>query len=636
MVSIAEKLAEKQKEISIGEFFERNKHILGFDSLTKSLVTAVKEGVDNSLDACEEADILPDLIVEVEEIAEQEYKVCVEDNGPGIPKRNIADVFAKLLYGSRFHEIRQSRGQQGIGVSAVVMYGQLSTGRPTLVRSKVAEKDYAQEMEITLDTKKNKAEILSQDVVLWDDKEHGTRFETTIQGLLRRGKHSVFEYLKNTAIVNPHARVIYIEDGEKTVFKRATDQLPRKTEAVQPHIQGIELGTFSKMAKSTDRRRLSSFLVNEFSRISYNTAREICDVAEVDEKTKPGELDIGDCKKILKATEKVKIMAPETDCLSPIKSMLIKKGLKNVLKGYRPEFYAKPTTRDPAVFAGNPFQVEVGLVYGGNLPSEGAVRILRYANRVPLLYKKSGCATTTAIRNIDWRIYGLDQRGGKGMPNGPAIILIHVASTRVPFTSEAKDAIADIPEVVEEIEKALRECARDMRTHLNKGKRRKKISKKFMIVKDLLPMIAEKSAAIVNKDPPSLDKVMTNIMGVVYIENGFEWNKEGCKGNININNYTPRKRKMTVYLEKPYPETVLVSSDPEPDHDGDYLKWKLDTLDPSFSHDISFEFDGGVEKEDVEGAEIYIDGVPETKLIGAEPLPDDWDIEMAEIEKGGD
>ncbi|MFO7991360.1 MAG: DNA topoisomerase VI subunit B [Thermoplasmata archaeon] len=636
MVSIAEKLADKQKEISIGEFFERNKHILGFDSLTKSLVTAVKEGVDNSLDACEEADILPDLVVEVEEVAEQEYKVCVEDNGPGIPKRNIADVFAKLLYGSRFHEIRQSRGQQGIGVSAVVMYGQLSTGRPTLIRSKVQEKDYAQEMEMTLDTKKNKADIISQDVVLWDDKEHGTRFETTIEGLLRRGKHSVFEYLKNTAIVNPHAKITYIEDGETTVFKRATDQLPRKTEAVQPHIQGIELGTFAKMAKSTDRRRLSSFLVNEFSRISYNTAREICDVAEVDEKTKPGEMDIGDCKKILKATEKVKIMAPETDCLSPIKSMLIKKGLKNVLKGYRPEFYSKPTTRDPAVYAGNPFQVEVGLVYGGNLPSEGPVRVLRYANRVPLLYKKSGCATTTAIRNIDWRIYGLDQRGGKGMPNGPAIILIHVASTRVPFTSEAKDAIADIPEVVDEIEKALRGCARDMRTHLNKGKRRKKISKKFMIVKDLLPMIAEKSAAIVNKEPPSLDKVMTNIMGVVYIENEFKWNGGSCSGVININNYTPRKRKMTVYLEKPYPETVLVSSDPEPDLDGDYLKWKLDTMDPSFNRQISFEFDGGVEKEDVEGAEIYIDGVPETKLIGAEPLPDDWDIEIAEIEKGGD
>ncbi len=635
MASIAEKLADKHKEISIGEFFERNKHILGFDSLTKSLVTAVKEGVDNALDACEEAEILPDIIVEIETIGEQEYKVCVEDNGPGIPKRKIANVFAKLLYGSRFHDIRQSRGQQGIGVSAVVMYGQLSTGKPTLVRSKIIEKDYATELKITLDTKKNKPDILSQDVVLWEEKEHGTRFETCIEGLLRSGEHSVFEYLKNTAIVNPHTQITFISDGETIVFKRATDQLPPKTKAVKPHIEGIELGTFVKMMKSTERRRLSSFLVNEFSRISYRTVKDICSEAGIGERAKPSEMTIEDCKKILKATGNVKIMAPETDCLSPIKSMLIKKGLKNVLKGYQPEFYAPPTTREPSVYSGNPFQVEVGLVFGGDLPSDGPVKVLRYANRVPLLYKKSACATTTAIKKIDWRIYGLDQRGGKGMPSGPAIILVHVASTRVPFTSEAKDAIADIPEVVDEIEKALRECARNLRTHLNKGKRRKKISEKFMVVNDLLPLIAEKSAVIVGKEPPSLEKVMTKIMGVVYVKNTFEKDGKKWVGNININNFTSKKRKLTVYMEKPYPDTVLISSDPEPVYNGDHLKWKLDTLKSSLSRNIRFEYNGTLVKEDLSGIDVYIEGVTETDLIGADPLPDDWDIEVAEIEEGG-
>ncbi len=634
MESIAEKLAGKQKEISIGEFFERNKHILGFDSLTKSLVTAVKEGVDNALDACEEAEILPEIMVEIHTVDDQEYLVCVEDNGPGIPKRKIADVFAKLLYGSRFHDIRQSRGQQGIGVSAVVMYGQLSTGKPTIVRSKVLEKDYAIEMSITLDTKKNKPDIISKDVVLWEEKEHGTRFETHIEGLLRSGDHSVFEYLKNTAIVNPHAKITYICDDETIVFKRATEQLPPKTKAVKPHIRGIELGTLVKMVKSTDRRNLSSFLVNEFSRISYRTVKDICTEAGIDEKTSPSDMEISDCKKILKATEKVKIMAPETDCLAPIKSMLIKKGLKNVLKGYKPEFYAPPTTREPSVYAGNPFQVEVGLVYGGNLPSEGAVGVLRFANRVPLLYKKSACATTTAIKNIDWRIYGMDQRGGKGMPSGPAIILVHVASTRVPFTSEAKDAIADISEVVEEIERALRDCARSMRTHLNKGKRRKKMAEKFMVAKDILPMIAEKSAAIVGKETPSLEKVMTKIMGVVYVENSFKKNGKKWSGTIDINNYTSKNRKINVYMEKPYPDTVLISSEPEPINNGDHLKWKLDSLKPSKGQVIQFEYNGDLEKNDLTGIEVYIEGVPETELIGADTLPDDWGIEMAEIKEG--
>lgn len=632
--SIAEKLAEKQKEISIGEFFERNKHILGFDSLTKSLVTAVKEGVDNSLDACEEANILPEIIVEIEEVDDKEYRVAVEDNGPGIVKRNIPDVFAKLLYGARFHDVRQSRGQQGIGVSAVVMYGQLSTGRTAKVRSKVKEKDYAVEMEIAMDTKKNKGDIISQEVVLWDQKEHGTRFETTIQGLLRGGDHSVFEYLKNTAIVNPHAKITFHCDGETTVFKRATDQLPPQTVSVKPHIEGIELGTFVKMAKECKRRKLSAFLVNEFSRISYRTAREICDTAGIDEGVAPDSLALGDCKKLLAATEKVKIMAPETDCLSPIKSMLIKKGLKNVLKGYRPDFYAPPTTRDPCVYGGNPFQVEVGLVYGGDLPSEGQVDILRFANRVPLLYKKSGCAITTAVKNIDWRIYGLEQRGGKGMPSGPAIIMVHVASTRVPFTSEAKEAIADIPIVVEEIERGLRECARHMRTHLNKEKRRKDVYRKFMIVKDLLPLIAEKSATIVGKDTPPLDKVLTKIMGVVYVESSHQWEKDGCTVYVEVNNYTTRKRKLNVIMEKPYPDNVVIDPEPAPKHDGEYLEWELDTLKPSETGAIRFKLDGGVKKEDMAGVELYIEGVKETELIGAEPLPDDWDVEIAEIERG--
>ncbi len=633
MASIAEELADKQQEISVGEFFERNKHILGFDSLTKALVTTVKEGVDNSLDACEEASILPKIKIEIEEVDEKEYRVAVEDNGPGIVKRKIPEVFGKLLYGSRFHEISQSRGQQGIGVSAVVMYGQLTTGRATTVRSMVKEKDYATEMDIILDTKKNEPDVQNEEVVLWEDKEHGTRFETTVKGLLRRGKHSVFEYLKNTAIVNPHARIVYKRDGEETVFKRATDQLPEETESVLPHLKGIELGTLAKMAKSSDRRTLKSFLKHEFSRISYSKSEEICKKAGIEEKTNPGDLEVEDCKKVLNAAEEVKLMSPKTDCLAPIKSMLIKKGLKNVLKGDHPEYYAPPTTREPEVYSGNPFQVEVGLVYGGDIPKDSPVRVLRFANRVPLLYKKGGCATTTAIKNIDWRIYGLDQKGGKGMPSGPAVILIHVASTRVPFTSEAKEAIADIPAVVEEIERGLRDCARNLRTHLNKEKKRKKVKKKFTVVNDILPMIAQKSADLLGKEPPELDTSMTKIMGVVYIEKEYDWNDGRCEVKIDIMNYTPKKRELNVFFEKPYPETELLSSEPTPDHQGDHLEWKLEDLRSSEKTTLKLQFDGGLEEEDLDGTDVYIEGVGETKLIGAEPLPDDWDIELPEIEE---
>ena len=305
-----------------------------------------------------------------------------------------------------------------------------------------------------------------------------------------------------------------------------------------------------------------------------------------------------------------------------------------MLKGQHPDYYAPPTTRDPNVYSGNPFQVEVGLVYGGDIPEDGPVRVLRFANRVPLLYKKGGCAVTTAIKNIDWRIYDLDQKGGKGMPSGPAVILVHVASTRVPFTSEAKEAIADIPAIIDEIERGLRECARSMRTHLNKRKKRKKVKKKFTVVNDILPVIAEKSSEIVGKETPELSKSMTKIMGVVYVEKEYEWDNGKCEVKIEIMNYTPKSKDMNLFFEKPYPETELLSSNVEPDFDQDHLEWKIEGLEPSEKKKINLEFDGGLEKDDLDGTDIYIEGVTETKLIGAEPLPDDWDIELADIKEG--
>src|SRR3989304_6862641 len=100
--SVAEELAKKQREISISEFFERNKQILGYDSPTKALLTAVKEGLDNSIDAAEESEILPDIFIEVRKAGKDEFVVVVDDNGPGILKKEVANVFGRLPYGWRF------------------------------------------------------------------------------------------------------------------------------------------------------------------------------------------------------------------------------------------------------------------------------------------------------------------------------------------------------------------------------------------------------------------------------------------------------------------------------------------------------------------------------------------------------
>lgn len=632
--SIAERLAQKQREISVSEFFERNKHILGFDSLTRALITSVKEGVENSLDAAEEAGILPDLYVELEKLSRNEYKVIIEDNGPGIVKRVVPKIFGKLLYGSRFHSLRQARGAQGIGISAVVMYAQLTTGRPAKIRTKVVEQDVAYEIELMLDTKKNRPQKVRDDFVVWD-KEHGTRFEAIVRGRYVSGKQSVYEYLRATAIVNPHARIEYKSpNGEHVLFERATDELPTPTKEIRPHPYGMELGMLMKMAKYTKNIKMVSFLKTEFERISYRVAREICEKAEIPQDMKPKRLTLEQGRAILKAIKKVKIMSPPTDCLSPIGERLIRKGLKNVLGDMRPEFYCPPVTREASVFAGNPFAVEVGIVYGGDIPADQQVEVLRYANRVPLLYHQGGCALTIGLEQVDWRRYGLEQRGGRGLPFGPAIILVHLASTKVPFTSEAKDAVANIALITEEIKRGLMACGRRLRTHLNKKKKRAKTQEKFEIVQKILPEIAMKSAGIIHREIPNLDRTITKIMDVIWIDENVEFSKKRHRVTIDVYNYTPTAKKLTLHAVIPNGNLDMDSVNPKPSEvkDNGKVTWTLKRIPSSKKEEISFTL-SGLDSDDYDETELYVSGINPKFIIGAEPLPGDWDIEVREFKR---
>src|SRR3989304_249983 len=158
----AEEFAKEQKEISVSEFFEKNKHLLGFDNPTKALLMAGKEAVDNSLDACEEAGILPEITVKIKTIGEDKYRVTIQDNGPGVVKEQIPKIFGKLLYGSKFFRMLQSRGQQGIGIKAVLLYSQLTTGTPTKIWSRTDEKEKIHYYELFINTQKNEPEIVKE------------------------------------------------------------------------------------------------------------------------------------------------------------------------------------------------------------------------------------------------------------------------------------------------------------------------------------------------------------------------------------------------------------------------------------------------------------------------------------------
>ena len=628
--TIAQQLAAKQREISVAEFFERNRQILGFDNLQRALLTTVKEAVDNGADACEDARILPEIQVEISKEGEDRYRVAVTDNGPGILRREIPNVFARLLYGSRFHANRQARGQQGIGISAAVLYANLTTARPARITSKVEEEEAAHVLELSIDTQKNQPKIVSEDLLIWD-RPSGTRIELVLKARYVRGRQSALEYLRGTAIVNPHARILLTEpDGTRVTFERATNELPPPAHETPPHPFGLELGELGYFLKGTKRATLVEFLTKDLQGVSLRASKEVVAAAGLKGSEAPSSVQGEAQERLLNALHAAPLIAPSAEGLSPIGAMLIKRGLRNVLGELRPEFFAPPVSRPPKVRGGFPFMVEVGLVYGGGLPADQAVQVLRFANRVPLLFQQGACAITNAISNMDWRRYGLDQKGGSGLPIGPALILVHIASTKIPFTSEAKEAVAEDPEIDKEITLALQAAARHLRTHLSRKSRRDFADEKFAIILKILPKLAEKTSHLVGKPVPDLTPVVTRIMDVVNLEAPVASGPKGVTIPVEITNYTPRARALELFVELP-PEVLKVGTlTPPPDGTEAELGrawWTLPKLAPNGRTQLTLTFPP---KTDVEANDLdwFVAGIDEAHLLGADPLPGDWDVRL--------
>ncbi len=506
----------------------------------------------NSLDACEEARILPDILVRIDKI-DRHYKIIIEDNGPGIEKGEIPKIFGKLLYGSRFHTLKQSRGQQGIGISSAVLYAQLTTGKPTKVVSKTRDED-AWLFEILIDTRRNEPEVVREEKVEWY-RPHGLRVELEIEGSYVKGRRqSVYEYLRQTSIVNPHAKITFIEpDGEIHEFERVSYEIPKIPKAIKPHPHGIEIGNLLKMLKDSRAKNLKEFLKREFSRVGEKIAEEILTKAGIPNKH-PRAITREEAIRLIEAFRETPLLPPPTDCLSPIGEELI---IKSLVNEFKPEFVCA-VSRKPKVYSGNPFLVEVGLAYGVN--SEETI-LMRFANRIPLLYQQGGCALTKAVESVNWKAYGIPQ---DKLPKAPMVILIHVASTNIPYTSESKEAIAGIPEIVDEVRLALQEVGRKLKGYLDRKKAVQERKKRENVLLKILPLIAKKCAEILEREEVDVSKVVARITGKVYVEKSVE----GKNVKIVVSNFSRNKKRFKLYdicgnprvweLElKPFEEKVI-------------------------------------------------------------------------------
>src|SRR3989344_822257 len=514
------------REHSVAEFFKKNRQMLGFSGKVRSLTTIIHEAVSNSLDACEEAHILPEIKVEVKEFAEYHYLIRIEDNGPGIQKSHLGKALGQMLAGTKFHRYIQQRGQQGIGIAGVTMFSLLTTGQHPRILSYHKNKKIS--CEISMDFKTNRAELLNLKEEEGGD-QHGLIYEAEFKEVdYKKSDQGVYEYLRRTALANPHTQITLIEpNGEPVVFPRAIDKNPQRPKEVQPHPLGISAHDLLDMAKSQkENRKLSSFLQDAFTRVSTNKVNELREaVKDVDFDKKPNNLTWEEAEKIVQAFRKIKWIAPETDAIVPIGKEQIEKSFKNILN---PEFLVV-TERSPKVYRGGvPFMLEAAIAYGGGITTaDKKGEIMRFANRVPLLFDAGGCAITETVKSIDWNRYKL-----KNFEEEPIVVLVNFVSVHVPYTGAGKQAIAHEEDISDEIKNAVMEAARNIQRYIS-GKRHvhEMEGKKKAIERYIEQLSGDLSDLAGVKKKEEIKKKLLKIVEEKYMqaENGEETGKEKAK-----------------------------------------------------------------------------------------------------------
>jgi DNA topoisomerase-6 subunit B len=534
------------KEHSIAEFFKKNKQMLGFSGKVRSLTTIIHEYVTNSLDACEEAQILPEIDVQIQQIDEEQYKVSIKDNGPGIPKKHLGKALGQMLAGTKFHRFIQQRGQQGIGAAGCTLYAQLTTGKPIFVISEYD--DVKIKCNISIDIKSN-TPIISNEVVEENkEKNHGLYVEG-IFGEVKYDKsaQAPYEYIKRTALANPHLTISILEpNGERTTFSRSSDYVPKKPIETLPHPLGISVADLIEMAHNEKEcRSLKTFFQERFQRFSSQKVQEVANLVNgtveglifVDIQKHPTQLTWEEAESLVKAFSKIKWIAPTTDCLRPIGAERIQNSLAYILA---PDFIAVNERPSKIYKGGIPFMVETAIAYGGNAGrvlsnSEVTYEVIRYANCAPLLFDAYACAITQAVKDIDWKRYGI-----KDFEHEKITIFVNFVSVFVPYISTGKQAISPEEEIYQEIKFSIMEAARKLQLYLSGINRDREIQSRKNLIMRYISQVSKDLAELANEQPEKIQLKLTNLVESKYLTKILEEEPN----NKNSNNSNENKKEI--------------------------------------------------------------------------------------------
>lgn len=486
---------------STAEYFAKNLQQVGFSSPLKAVLTTLKEAVDNSLDACEQSGILPELDIEISKVGTGStkntdlIKIVVEDNGPGIDGDDLAKVFGEYLASSKFGRGQCSRGQQGIGISAATTWAQMTNARGVQVISKTKNMRKAISAQVDVDIKTNTGILRNKESIEWK-KTNGVRVEFVMDGRIQlNGDGGLLTYIEGSVLVNPHLTVSYkLGDSAKVKVARVSNENPEIPEATLPHPHTFKLGEFITHSTLYGKVSVSKFLKTGFSRISDQSIKDFIKAgmpkALVE---KPlSSLTEDDFKKIFQAVQATELMAPSTKSVLTVGEEALSKSINRL---GQVDFFSV-VTRKPTICDFKPVVVEVALARFIDRGAEGEpVQLLRFANRVPLQFDKSGCAITWAIESVNWKSYGLAQPK-ESLPLGPYVFAISVVSPFIKFKNASKETIDASEELVEEIRRALMQAGQKLSRHIKHEMKEADLERKLAHIEQFGPILVEKLVSI--------------------------------------------------------------------------------------------------------------------------------------------
>jgi len=495
------------EEISASDFFYRNRDIAGFTNASRAIFAAIRELVENSLDAAESLKIPPDIYVRLSfegEVSKetQIYMLRVEDNGIGVPPRHIPSAFGQVLFGSKY-KLKQQRGTFGLGGKMAILYGQITTHQPATISSSTGGMNKIYSLKLMMDIQRNRPIILDRKVLMNKEQWRGTIVEFCLEGDYLRAMPKILDYFKQTAMVNPYANLTFVDPkGRLYRFTRVTKEMPDPPKETLPHPYGVDVELLQRLIQVTPYRNMLEFLKNHFHRVGEITAQKFLGFGNISPSKSPKKLSHEEIVRLMHMLKKFKdFLPPDASCLSPLGEDLLRAG---IMKELKPEFVVVHQ-RKPATYAGHPFIVEAGIAYGGEIPKKDSFLVYRFANRIPLLYDEASDVSVRVIDAMNWRRYHVS-------PGMPLAIVVHICSTKVPYKTVGKEFIADRLEVRKEVANGLREVARQLQRFLTRREHVDREKKRLGVFSKYLPKIAEFSAKLAGKEKlPDIEKLLKSV-----------------------------------------------------------------------------------------------------------------------------